>query len=200
MSIHDEVVANPKSTSRCPGCRTLFKPYELFYEANSNGVINVARGWLIVHDENAPPQTFDLLEGVNSCGRNPGDNETNHVKSGNIIRIITKDTKMSRVIVHDLELERCHFSIEVIKQGFNWSFVIKDNKSLNHTYIDTKRIDDFTREMRVLRPPEEIYLDDGAIILAGETKIHFKVADNINSRDAVSKVIHGQEFTKTVIL
>lgn len=193
MAINDAIIANPSSTSRCPACRTIFKPYELFYkeaeeDSNSKPTIIIEdktepKGWLIVHDENAPSQTFDLFPGINGCGRNPE-------KTGNIVKIIT----------NDLTMGRNHFRIEVISLKGTWCFILKDCESLNHTYIDTQRLEGFTREMKKLRKEEEFYIEDGAIIQAGRTKIHFKKASQAVSKEEVSRVIQSQKYTKTIIV
>lgn len=217
MSIHDAVIANPNSTTKCPSCKKVFNAHELYYknqeltadikadinpkfQVNSGGAINQkslalktklmssenkkeAKAWLVVHDEQAAPQTYDLIVGKNRCGKEPNGD-------GNKVMIKSNDPYMSRQ----------HFEIEVVESNGRYSFVLKDTKSTNRTHIDTKVLSEFERHIRPLANGEEIYIEDGALIQAGLTKIYFKVASNLVSRDAVATKIQNQKYTKTVII
>ena len=217
MSIHDAVIANPNSTTKCPSCKKIFNAHQLYYKdkdltadfdgknnpknevdsksaSNQNAIApktkvmptenkQVAKAWLIVHDEQAAPQTYDLIVGMNRCGKEPNGN-------GNKVLIKSNDPYMSRQ----------HFEIEVVEGNGRYSFVLKDTKSTNRTHIDTKVLSDFERHIRPLANGEEIYIEDGALIQAGLTKIYFKVASNLISRDVVATKIQNQKYTKTVII
>lgn len=217
MSIHDAVIANPNSTTKCPSCKKIFNAHELYYKnqeltADIKGNINPkiqgdngramdqkptapktkvmstenkqdAKAWLVVHDEQAEPQSYDLIVGKNRCGKEPNG-------EGNKVLIKSSDPYMSRQ----------HFEIEVVENNGRYSFVLKDTKSTNKTHIDTKVLSDFERHIRPLADREEIYIEDGALIQAGLTKIYFKVANNLVSRDAVATKIQNQKYTKTVII
>ena len=207
MVIHDAVLSNPNSSTRCPICKKPFKPYEV---ANVNGALEssfknpkidpnisiaetqkteflqnpkTAKAWLIIHDEAAPPQTYDLFEGINSCGREPA-------KNGNEVKIQSSDPYFSRN----------HFSVEVVSNEQGGGYVLKDCASTNGTYIGTKRLAEFETEIRQVKQNEEIYIEDGALIQGGKTKIYFKVAATTESKEQVADKIHNQKFTKTVII
>ena len=134
-------------------------------------------GWLVVHDENAKPQTYELKASKNTIGR------LNNSKPCDIM-IDTKDSYMSRN----------HFIIEVepnAKGGFTYS--ISDPGSLNGTLINADR-------SKRLSPNDILYLVDGDVIQAGRTKIVLKTPKTSKSAGEAEKTVVKTDYTKTIII
>ncbi len=221
MLVRDKVLDNAASRIKCPACETVFTPQDIERPAGPTpaaspaaaaGVANRFRqgltegdnqsgereraadlkegvdgkkvfGWLVVHDEHAPSQTFELAQVKTLAGRaDPGRPCE--------VMIQTSDRYMSRN----------HFTIEVIGRGKEHLYLLKDFGSKGGTYVETKPLGRFKKEMRRLGAEEEVYIDDGAIIQAGRTKIFFKSATAVRSAREATVLIGQQEFTKTVIL
>lgn len=138
---------------------------------------SLSPGWLIVHDENAPVQTFSLSTGKNTIGRlsqkKPSD-----------IMIDTKDTYMSR----------CHFTIEVTKSpGGKFEYLISDNNSLNGTFLNSDKD-------KRLREKDQFFLQDGDTIQAGRTKIVLKTSEKSPNKKEAEKTVIQSDYSKTIII
>ena len=137
----------------------------------------VVPGWLVVHDENAPVQTFELKPGKNTVGRisqqKPSD-----------IMIETSDTFMSR----------CHFTLEVIPaQKGRFDYILSDNKSANGTFLNADK-------NKRLSDTDQWYIKDGDTIQAGRTKIVLKTGESSGDRMQAEKKVKQTDYSKTIIL
>ncbi|MEM7367185.1 MAG: FHA domain-containing protein [Bacteroidota bacterium] len=134
-------------------------------------------GWIIVHDENAPTQTFPLKKGPNVIGRKS-------VSKPADIMIETQDKYMSRN----------HCIIEVIKraEGQGYEYVISDVGSTNGTFINA---DDDNR----LKEGDEVYLLDGNTIQAGRTKMVLKTLKVSRTAAVALKTVIHTNYSKTII-
>lgn len=137
----------------------------------------VVPGWLVVHDENAPVQTFELKPGKNTVGRisqqKPSD-----------IMIETNDTFMSR----------CHFTLEVIPAPKGrFDFILSDNKSANGTFLNADK-------NKRLSETDQWYIKDGDTIQAGRTKIVLKTGESSGDRMQAEKKVKQTDYSKTIIL
>lgn len=134
-------------------------------------------GWIIVHDENAPTQTFPLKKGQNIIGRKslskPAD-----------IMIETQDKYMSR--------NHCIIEVNKASAGQGYEYIISDVGSTNGTFINA---DDQNR----LKEGDEVYLMDGNTIQAGRTKMVLKTLKvSRSAADALKTVIHTN-YSRTII-
>ncbi|MBS1757036.1 MAG: FHA domain-containing protein [Bacteroidetes bacterium] len=176
-------VGLPKIT--CPKCKVSFVP--VFEKVN--GMLDKTvvltkqqiepTAWLIVHDEQAPLQTFEIIAGNYVIGRKSNSKPCD-------IMVETKDMTMSRN----------HFIIEAMTgKGFS-SYKLSDCKSTNHTFVNTISMQD------VLTIGKEKYsLKDGDVIQAGQTKVEFKIKSSVvNSALEATKIIAQKGFAKTVLL
>lgn len=208
MALPLNVIQNSQANAKCPSCKQYFKPFDLLPDSekerlqnNKSEKVNNKEekthlkndektdfnkkpvGWLVVHDEKTHSQTYDLFEGRQVIGRKS-------VSRPCEIMIETGDTTMSRN----------HFSLEVRNHGGRYSYTLKDYGSTNRTYIETKVLSDFEREMRRVREGEEVYIEDGAVIQAGNTKIILKSLKSVNNKEQATQIVSNQKITKTVIL
>uniref|UniRef100_UPI0039A5C08A FHA domain-containing serine/threonine-protein kinase n=1 Tax=Ornithobacterium rhinotracheale TaxID=28251 RepID=UPI0039A5C08A len=143
------------------------------------------KAWLIVHDEAAPSQSYDLKLGLNSCGRNP------NMPNGNLIKIETNDKYMSRL----------HFTIEISESKIGYDYILRDCNSTNGTYIDVKNLGNYKREMLRVKPRQNINLINDSLIEAGRTKIHFKYAENeSDTKNKIAEEIQKEKYTQTIIV
>ncbi len=134
-------------------------------------------GWLVVHDEQAPVQTFELKIGKNTVGRisekKPSD-----------IMIDTADTYMSR----------CHFTLEVIKQSSGkFEYLLYDNKSMNGTFL-------LSDQNKRLGANDQFFIQDGNTIQAGRTKMVLKCGDKASSMKEAEKTVVQTDYSKTIII
>lgn len=196
LAVQDSLFNNKDSIITCPICKKDFAPYNLKegivkkkdISGNDTKILmesNVPVGWLIVHDEKAPSQTYDLYLGKQTIGRRKEDE---NIKEH--ICITTTDEYMSRY----------HFEIVVTIKNNQYQYILKDLNSKNGTFIDIKRLGDFKREMRAIKNNEEIYITDDALIRAGETNILFKSAEISGNKTNATNIVKQQEFTQTIIL
>lgn len=174
----------PKIT--CPQCKMSFKPVIAGEKKTiKTVVVNKAKflpvAWLIVHDEQAPVQTFEIMPGKYIVGRKSDSRPCD-------IMIDTKDMTMSRN----------HFTIEAIEKDGFLSCWLSDKNSSNHTFINSTSLKDAKAE---LKNTDEFFLGDGDLIQAGQTKIVFKrkSGDTVNAK-AATQVIIKSEYAKTVLL
>ncbi|KQS33822.1 hypothetical protein ASG33_07175 [Dyadobacter sp. Leaf189] len=135
----------------------------------------VEPGWMVVHDENTPSQTFSLKPGKNVIGRYSPDKPCE-------IMIKTNDAFMSRN----------HSLIDITKQpDGSLVFVISDVGSTNGTFINA---------VRKLSRYDKLILKDGDTIQMGKTKIVLKTRQSTqDAQEAESKVKRGA-YLKTVIM
>ncbi|KXH82975.1 hypothetical protein AU378_11095 [Chryseobacterium kwangjuense] len=203
MSLNNKIIENPKANVKCPSCNEFFKPFELLTDEQKKEIEERANqpkentdspkneikferkpvGWLVVHDEKTHSQTYDLYEGLQVVGK----------KSQTLQCDIM-------IEIEDPYLSRNHFTIEARKSGNRVHYLLKDKQSANGTFVETKVMNGFTKQLRRLRDGEEIYIEDGAIIQAGDTKIIFKSQDSVNNKAKASELVKQQEIPKTVIL
>lgn len=176
-------VSMPKIT--CPQCKESFMPViknEQDLEEKTKVIPKPQIGptaWLIVHDEQAPLQTFEIVTGSYVIGRKSNSKPCD-------IMVETKDMTMSRN----------HFIIEaIIGKGFS-SYKLSDCQSTNHTFVNTLAIQD------VLAVGKENYsLKDGDVIQAGQTKVEFKIKSSIvDSVTEATRTITQKGYAKTVLL
>jgi hypothetical protein len=211
IPVHNAILNNPQAKAACPVCKTSFRPSDYKPPENvktpgqnqtpkykfppkpkteiKGDQVKQTKAYLVVHDEKAPTQTFELRLGLNLFGRKRIDFIPNK-KHDHFHGIDTQDFYMSKE----------NFFIEVVKNYGNLLFILKDADSANGTRIDVKRIGAYEREIRALRKDEEVYLSDDALIVAGKTNIHFKTETEATAKKDVTELISNQKITKTVIL
>lgn len=204
MYVEDSILSNPNANVKCPSCKNMFKPFDTLSKVQQEDILAKKKpkvsqeiisnpkqnlkevevvGWLVVHDENTHTQTYELKEGKQLIGR----------KSETLpcdIMIETKDTYMSRN----------HFILTVKRVGTSYSYLIEDSHATNKTYVDTRRISQFEREMKQLKPNEQIYIEDGALIQAGHTKIVLKTLRTVSNKEDATRIVSQEKITKTIVL
>ncbi len=210
MSVKEDSLRVATASVKCPSCKEKFNPFDRLPQTQKDEILNRQKevnnspsnnkseeteiyddknkgkqpvGWLVVHDEKTHSQTYDLFEGRQLIGKK-------NLSRPCDIMLETNDVYMGRN----------HFIIEVENHGGRYSYSLCDNKSLNGTYVETKVLSDFERQMRRLNQGEEIYIEDGAIIQAGATKIIFKSLKTVNNKEQATQIVTNQKITKTVIL
>lgn len=211
LVLQDSLLKNPSANAKCPSCKKYFKPFDTLSEqlkkellasqensqshhqsephhlqSSSEETLTHEVGWLIVHDENTPIQTYSLKLGKQLVGR----------KSSSLPCFIMIETK-------DRRMHRNHFYIIVQETRNGLSYCIESHKSSadgNGTFVDTKRLNGFEREMRRLSNGEQIYLEDGALIQAGDTKIVLKTAQSVTNKADATQIVSQQKINKTIIL
>jgi pSer/pThr/pTyr-binding forkhead associated (FHA) protein len=134
-------------------------------------------GWLIVHDETARVQSFDLKEGKNVIGR----------KSSMAVDIAieTEDLTMGR--------RHCMVEVKVNEKRGGFDFLISDLKSVNGTILNG-------RIQRKLTDQDVIYLNDGDTFQLGLTKVVFKRNSELKIKETVVKEVVNQPYQPTVII
>lgn len=151
----------PKIT--CPKCKISFKPeLEKGKETKKTELVGKSKylpiAWLIVHDEQAAVQTFEIKSGKYTVGRKSNSRPCD-------IMIETGDMTMSRN----------HFTIEAVEKDGFLTCWLSDQNSSNNTYINSNFLKDKKTE---LKNADEYFLGDGDVIQAGQTKIVFKRKSN----------------------
>lgn len=140
--------------------------------------IVVIPGWLFVHDENTPMQSFDLRIGENIIGRKSSEN------NGANIAIETKDGYMSRV----------HCVINVIKtKAGEFQFQLSDHKAVNGTILNGVI-------QKKLAPQEILALKDGDTIQLGATKVVLRYYKHNYNRARVQAEVEDLSYAPTVIV
>lgn len=210
LSVPDRYMSNPGASIKCPACKQSFRPSAsegtVVQSASPSAASSAPRqdatevitssspgaspqatdsavGWLVVHSENAPQQTYELRTGMQVVGRKSQSRECE-------IMIETLDNCISRN----------HFRLTVESRGGRYSYLIEDCNSTNGTFIDTKRLKGYERELKRLAPGEQVYIEDGSIIQAGKTKIVLKTyGAATNSADA-TRIVSSSPINKTIIL
>lgn len=214
MYIQDNLLENPLTNIKCPSCKRMFKPFETLSKVQQQGILakreqenktpadneeteiygskkssdnSEVVGWLVVHDENAKSQTYDLHLGRQLVGRVsqqfPSD-----------IMIETTDQYMHRehfyIIVEKNDHGQCSYLVETHSRSSKG----------NGTFIDTKRLSEFERQLKRLSLGEQIYMEDGALIQAGKTKIFLKTKAAVSNKQDATRIVTQQKYTKTIIL
>lgn len=202
INVHERYINNPQASIKCPGCKQFFKPSLLERNCLSQSFVSASSleetqvtpaaavssggdpvGWLVVHSENAPQQTYDLYLGVQVVGRKSLSRECE-------IMIETRDNCISRN----------HFRLTVERHGTRYAYLIEDTHSTNGTFIDTQRFKGYERELKRLSSGEQVYLEDGAIIQAGNTKIILKTLGAATSSADATQIVSNLPINKTIIL
>jgi predicted Zn finger-like uncharacterized protein len=132
-------------------------------------------GWLIVHDEQAPTQTFPLKLGENIIGRKSTSQPAD-------LMIETQDRYMSR--------HHCVLRVALDQRG-QYQYLLADLSSTNGTFMlaKNKRLTEF----------DEIFLRDGDTMQAGRTKLVLKtLQQSRTAANALHTVIHT-DYAKTII-
>ncbi|MEM7655233.1 MAG: FHA domain-containing protein [Bacteroidota bacterium] len=132
-------------------------------------------GWIIVHDEHAPTQTFPLKAGENVVGRKS-------VSKPADIMIETHDKFMSR--------HHCMLRVAQDQRG-QLQYLLSDLSSTNGTFLPEKD--------KKLDTYDEIFLQDGDTIQAGRTKIVLKTLKQSGSAANALKTVIHTEYARTII-
>jgi hypothetical protein len=173
----------PKLT--CPQCKTSFVP-EIQNGKSLVGSTDVivqkpveSIAWLIVHDEQAPVQTFDIVRGNYVIGR----------KSASRPCAIMVET-------NDMTMSRNHFIIEAMPGKEESLYKLSDFQSTNNTFVNEKSLQEAS-----MKNNGKYTLRDGDIIQAGKTKIEFRIKSaDIKSVLEATKIITRRGYAKTVLL
>jgi pSer/pThr/pTyr-binding forkhead associated (FHA) protein len=182
LNVHDAAFKKAPPKVYCPVCQMRFTPTisnKLQQTENVTSILQkkkaaVQKALLIVHDEQTHLQSFTLPLGEATIGRK---NSTKPC----LFMIDTKDAYMSRN----------HFSISTITNNTGVAdYILRDSNALNHTFLNTRK----------LLAGEEIYLKDGDIIQAGETKIVFKKINAEQTENQTVTLQAKKEFAHTVRL
>jgi len=133
-------------------------------------------GWLIVHDENTHTQSYSLNLGKNTIGRKSASVEVD-------IPIETQDKYMSRN----------HCLIEVIenKRG-GYDYILANTENKNGIYVNADRA-------KKLKEGALIYLEDGATIQIGRTKVVLKTPNFVANKSAAQKSVEEMDYNQTII-
>lgn len=206
MYVPDNLLHNPGANVKCTSCKKMFKPFDTLpqnvrdeimkkrQQAESTmpkeGPIPTAGqrsddivGWIVVHDENTHTQTYELKLGRQVIGRKSTTKPCD-------IMIDTNDSYMSRN----------HFVISISQRGGRYSYLIEDYQATNSTYIDTRRLSEYEREMKRLGVGEQVYIEDGSLIQAGRTKIVLKTLRTVSNKEDATRIVSQEKITKTIIL
>jgi pSer/pThr/pTyr-binding forkhead associated (FHA) protein len=180
-------MATPSPVAAQPPVNTNPNPTPPVY-ANETVIAEI--GWLIVHDENTPKQTFSLKEGINTIGRYNTTVDTD-------IPIQTADGHMSRR----------HCVVEVKRvNAFQFEYKLYDIGKLtgidstNGTFVNARE------KLISRRLPNgkivytEVCLEDGYTIQLGRTKLILKTPTVTQNRGAAENVVSQTNFSKTIIM
>ncbi len=211
MNILDHLLHNPNVNVKCPSCKKMFKPFETLSQILQDEILNNKKkneeieqatapakslrkndkqelvvGWIVVHDEQTHTQTYELKLGRQLIGRSSVEIKCD-------IPIETPD----------LYMHRTHFYLTVSKKNNAFCYLIESHMVSvkgNGTYIDTRRLNEYEREVKRLKAGEEVYLEDGALIQAGRTKIILKTLQSVSNREDATRIVSQERITKTIIL
>ncbi|WP_215239383.1 FHA domain-containing protein [Dyadobacter helix] len=171
---------------KCPKCKQITtikvpaekiaKPAQHKDEPDRSAIPEVSEmGWIVVHDEFTPEQTFPLKIGKNRIGRYSPDKPCE-------VMIKTNDTFMSRN----------HSVIEVKeKADGKLIYIISDIGSTNGTFINA---------LRRLSEYDKIILLDGDTVQLGRTKIVLKTKESTQSSSEASRKVKREGYMKTVVI
>ncbi|MBS1776885.1 MAG: FHA domain-containing protein [Bacteroidetes bacterium] len=171
----------PKVT--CTKCNKTFKPALAENTEEKTFVLKTLDkeplGWLVVHDQQAAVQTFDLKSGKHIIGRK-------------------SQTRPCDIIIEtqDMYMSRQHFIIEVAKNGTSFDFKLADCNSTNHTFLNSQALQENIGTIN-----KGVLLKDGDIIQAGQTKIEFRKRNsNIPNATTATEVVTKKNYAKTVLI
>lgn len=133
-------------------------------------------GFLVVHDENAPSQTFTIKAGKNVIGRKDEDKPCD-------IMIETGDTCMSR--------NHCVIEGKMERSG-DFRLILSDPGSMNGTYLNSNS--------RRLGKNDKVYLEDGDTIQMGKTTAVVKLLRSSRDAEEARKMVRGMALPKTVVI
>ena len=142
-------------------------------------------GWLIVHDENAPVQTYPLRIGKQIIGRKNSGLPCD-------IMIVTQDPYMSR--------NHCLLEVRPARSG-GYDYLVSDvkmsngkpeNMSSNGTFVNA-----FSKP---LQPSDMVYLNDGDTIQLGQTKVVIKTIRTVSNADDATRLVKDSDYMPTVFI
>jgi len=142
-------------------------------------------GWLVVHDENAVPQTHPLRIGRQIVGRKSVSRPCD-------IMIETDDPYMGR--------NHCIVEVKPSRSG-GYDFFLSDvtltsgtpeQMSTNGTFVNAYPT--------ALRPKDMVYLNDGDTIQMGKTKVVIKTLITVASGQDASRIVQETDYSPTVII
>jgi hypothetical protein len=172
----EQIALNPNIKANCIHCKQQTRiipivspPPQVVEEDITQIDTPEGFGWLMVHDENTPKQTFDLRLGINTIGRKksiPVD-----------VPIETADAYMSK--------NHCSITV-VLRPNQTLAYILKDIGSKNGTYLNGTK----------LKADDMLYLQDGNTIQIGRTKVIIKT---VTRTPAAENAVGGQSFGKTII-
>lgn len=142
-------------------------------------------GWLVVHDENAVPQTHPLHIGRQIVGRKSVSRPCD-------IMIDTDDPYMGR--------NHCIVEVKPSRSG-GYDFFLSDvtmtsgspeRMSTNGTFVNAYPT--------ALRPKDMVYLNDGDTIQMGKTKVVIKTHIAATNGQDASRIVQETDYSPTVII
>ncbi|MDR3217992.1 MAG: FHA domain-containing protein [Dysgonamonadaceae bacterium] len=191
IKVADSAFEKGTPTVLCPICKKTFVPQDVKPLVEKQGIQGNAEnrptsensnenngiGWLVVHDENAPLQTYSLKIGRQIIGKKSTTRPCD-------IMVETDDDYMSRN----------HFIIAVEQNKRNvYEYYLSDCNSLNGTFINTVTL-------QALKKGDEYILQDSDIIQAGRTKIVFKSNKTAKNEKEATLLVSNQPKGKTVLV
>jgi hypothetical protein len=158
-------------------------------QPNNQGSVPVSGSipaWIMVHDENTRPQTFELKTGKNLIGRKASVAvDKSSVAVDNIIGIETEDIYMSR--------GHCIIEVLLNKRTGEYNFLVNDFKSTNGTIINAK-------VQKKLGEQDIFYLNDGDTIQLGMTKVVLRKNHALTNRSMAESETFNSPHMHTVVL
>jgi len=159
----------------CPFCRV---PY-LSRDANQQAY--VCPGWLIVHDEEAPQQIFEIKPGKNTIGRSAKTSgATIQIAFGNK----QPDNYMSRV--------HCEINAIPKEKGKGFDLILTD-LSTNGTLINARR------DQKLYREIDEVYLANEYVIQMGRTKVVVFLGTHTDDIQKKAQELRTHNYHETII-
>ncbi len=159
----------------CPHCRRLYA------QAKNPKQEYVPPGWLVVHDEYASKQIFELKAGKNTFGRKANTSSANFQ--------IDFGTHPS-----DKYMSRLHCEVNVLpKEGQNGYDLLLKDLSTNGTLINA-RID-----QKLFREVDEIYLKHEDVIQMGRTKLIVILGSKVTDIQAKVRELALTNYHETII-
>ncbi|MEO6282959.1 MAG: FHA domain-containing protein [Dyadobacter sp.] len=142
-------------------------------------------GWLVVHDENAPLQTYPLKIGRQIIGRHNSATPCD-------IMIITQDVFMSR--------NHCILEVKPVRSG-GYDYLVSDRKMSNGVPQNMSTNGTFVNAFeKGLQPNDVVYLNDSDTIQLGQTKMVIKTIRTVANSDDATRLVKDSEYSPTVII
>ncbi|WP_020604743.1 FHA domain-containing protein [Spirosoma spitsbergense] len=180
------LVQNPHKLkeAKCPACGFLNPIPEEEAPTQIQNRLPTELGWLIIKDEQTATQTFVLMMGANTIGRQSNLSPSTHM-------IITNDEFMSRphctLTVRIGILGTIEYLLQdgAARDDGRWKF------STNGTYLNgqEQRLSEF----------DCLYLSDGDIIQIGVTKLVLKTLQLSQSIQKAYRQVEDMDYGRTVI-